>query len=521
MAIKLNDGTVLRNLQEQVLENKKNIEAHYEIDRTLADYGIRIIGFYNTIEDAIDELGDPYDGPYGNAIGIGIAAPYTFYIWTRANNLSSVDYWQDVGQLAVVGPQGIQGEQGEQGIPGQPARIFTGNGVPTVSANENDIYMCVGGDPNLIGNIYKIVNGVWTIQGNVRGPQGPQGDKGWTGQRGPQGPQGEKGDAGDPGGFIKIAGIITDLGELPNPTVLKDLEVAFLHGTEAPYDLWMQVGPNYEQAIWTNMGPLNTATYVSVGGQYQGIWDADTKLDKRDANDGEYHAYIISDDGSQDLMNIATSADPESIVMRDDLGHIEVPLYPDLAEHATSKQYVDGLIVDSDTITTYWEGPDLSLNLSADIVADISRSVKVPVQAPSSNSFVRMRTDGGYDLVSVGTYMPSSSLITTSQTTTTDTTLQKTNKFSYTAIPAAKSASASGFQITLTQVGASSANQVSNVKWLEVRCIDSSAMVANIIYQSGSSQTTMVLLCSSIAINASATNPVRIYKTTWTLGSLT
>lgn len=239
MAIKLNDGTVLRNLQEQVLENKKNIEAHYEIDRTLADYGIKIIGFYDTIEDAIDELGDPYDGPYGNAVGIGIGAPYTFYIWTRANNLSSVDYWQNVGELAVVGPQGIPGEQGEQGIPGQPARILTGNGVPTVAGNENDIYMCVGGDPNLIGNIYKIVNGVWTIQGNVRGPQGPQGDKGWTGQRGPQGEKGDTGPAGDPGGFIKIAGIITDLGRLPNPTVLQDLEVAFLHGTEAPYDLWM------------------------------------------------------------------------------------------------------------------------------------------------------------------------------------------------------------------------------------------------------------------------------------------
>ena len=239
MAIKLNDGTVLRNLQEQVLENKKNIEAHYQIDRTLADYGIRIIGFYNTIEDAIDELGDPYDGPYGNAIGIGISAPYTFYIWTRANNLSPTDYWQNVGELAVQGPRGYDGEPGEQGIPGQPARILTGYGVPTVAANENDIYMCVGGDPNLIGNIYKIVNGVWVLQGNIRGPQGVQGDKGWTGQRGPQGPAGEQGPAGDPGGFIKIYGIEPTPENLPNPVVLQDLEVAFLVGAEAPYDLWM------------------------------------------------------------------------------------------------------------------------------------------------------------------------------------------------------------------------------------------------------------------------------------------
>lgn len=269
------------------------------------------------------------------------------------------------------------------------------------------------------------------------------------------------------------------------------------------------------------MGPLNTATYVSVGGEFQGIWDADTKLDKVNNDTGEYLLYAVDDVGEQTMIATMVAPDAYTVPMRDGDGHIEVPLYPDLAEHATSKQYVDGLIVDSETITTSWEGPDLSLNLSADLVAEIGRSVKVPVQAPASNSLVRMKTDGDYDFVSVGTYMLSSALTTTSQTTTSDTTLQKTSKFSYTAIPAAKSSSTSGFQITLTQTGATSVNQVSNVKWLEVRCIDSTAMVANIVYQSGSNQTTMVLLCSSIAINASANSPVKIYKTTWTLGSLT
>lgn len=208
MAIRLPDGTVLRNLQEQVLKNKQDIETHYEIDRTLADYGIKIIGFYTTIENAKEDLGDPYDGPYGNAVGIGSSAPYTFYIWTRANNLSPDDYWQDVGELAVVGPQGPQGEPGEQGEPGQPARILTGNNIPTISGRENDIYMCVGGDANLIGNIYKIVGGVWTLQGNIRGPQGVNGARGLTGATGERGPVGPQGPQGDPGGFIKISGIL-------------------------------------------------------------------------------------------------------------------------------------------------------------------------------------------------------------------------------------------------------------------------------------------------------------------------
>ena len=386
MAIKLPDGTVLRNLQEQVLKNKQDIETHYQIDRTLADYGIRIIGFYETIEDAIEDLGDPYDGPYGNAIGIGFGDPYTFYIWTRANNLSDVDYWQNVGKLAVVGPQGPQGEQGEPGEAGLPARILTGNNLPTVSGRENDIYMCVGGDANLIGNIYKIVDGVWTLQGNVRGPQGVQGSRGLTGFTGATGPQGPQGPAGDPGGFIKISGIITDLGELPNPTVLQDLEVAFLYGTEAPYELWMQVGPNYEQAIWTNMGALNTATYVSVGGQFQNTWDADTKLDKVSISDGEYHAYVVADDGNQDTMNISSAADPDTIVQRGGNGEVIVQDWPELPNEATSKQYVDGLIVDSETITTSWEGPDLSLNLSADLVATIGKAITIPTSPGSAKT---------------------------------------------------------------------------------------------------------------------------------------
>lgn len=475
MAIKLNDGTVLRNLQEQVLENKKNIEAHYEIDRTLADYGIRIIGFYNTIEDAIDELGDPYDGPYGNAVGIGISAPYNFYIWTRANNLSPTDYWQDVGQLAVVGPQGIQGEQGEQGIPGQPARILTGNGVPTVAGNENDIYMCVGGDPNLIGNIYKIVNGVWTIQGNVRGPQGVQGDKGWTGMRGPQGPQGEKGDAGDPGGFIKIAGIDPTPENLTNPVVLQDLEVAFLVGTEAPYDLWMQVGTNYETAVWTNMGPLNTATYVSVGGQYQGIWDADTKLDKVNNNTGEYLLYAVDDVGEQTMVASMVAPDGYTVPMRDDLGHIELPLYPDLPEHATSKQYVDGLIVDSPTITTMWEGPDLSLNLSADIVADIGRSLKMPIEAPATNSFVRITTDGQQQLVPQSNYILAASQAYQTKTTNTTTIPMKAG-YKYTFYPNATGS----LTITFVPLGSGSPQSTTNVYKAELMCISSSYAILTI-----------------------------------------
>ena len=437
MAIKNYQGDIERNLQEQVDFLTDRVIAHYEVDRTLADYGIKIIGFYDTIDDAKDDLGDPYDGPYGNAVGIGISAPYSFYIWTRANNLSDVDYWQNVGELAVVGPQGEDGKQGDPGEPGQPAHILVGNGFPAVAGKENDIYITTGGDQNLIGNVYKIVDGQWVQRGNIRGVEGAPGKNGSPGpaltfdmltSAQKEQLKGDKGETGDPGGFIKISGILTDLGELPNPTVLKDLEVAFLHGTQAPYDLWMQVGPNYEQAIWTNMGPLNTATYVSVGGQYQGIWDADTKLDKitTPAIDGGYKVYAVDDIGDQATIDFTGSVESHAGVMRGGYGEIYVPEWPEFPNEATSKMYVDGLIVDSPTIKTMWEGPDLSLNLSADIVADIGRSVKLPIEAPDSIQLLGVKPDGTQGLYSYASFATTSQFIYSTKTTTTTSIPMKT-----------------------------------------------------------------------------------------------
>ena len=98
------NGKELRNLEEQVLKNKEDIAAHYNIDRVLANFGIRVIGQVASAE----ELPDPatFTGEYGDAYAVGAAEPYNFYIWTRAdvNSGHPTDYWFDVGRLAIVGP---------------------------------------------------------------------------------------------------------------------------------------------------------------------------------------------------------------------------------------------------------------------------------------------------------------------------------------------------------------------------------------------------------------------------------
>ena len=410
------NGKEFRNLVEQVLKNQKDIESINDINRSLADYGIKIIGFYETIEDAKEDLGDPYEGPYGNAVGIGSGAPYDFYIWTRANNLSEVDYWQDVGTLAVLGPEGPQGEQGIQGEPGQPARIFTGTNLPTISGTENDIYLCVGGDNNLIGNVYKIKNGTWQLEGNVRGPQGIQGNKGNDGGKGDTGERGERGPAGDPGGFIKISGILENSEQLPNPTVLEDLEVAYLVGENK--DLWMQIGTTYDNAIWTNIGPLNVATYVSVDGQYQNTWDADTKLDKyTHAGEDYYLVYGMNYEGN-DTMFAAGGSElgAGAIAMYDGNNCLTQDTFPELPEHVVNKDYLDSYIKDSDTITIdpYYDDTtnrgNLKLHLNANLVADITKSIKTPT-APAYDKSLPLynNSTGDIEWISNGTWVSATS----------------------------------------------------------------------------------------------------------------
>lgn len=66
---------------------------------------------------------------------------------------------------------GLKGEQGEQGTAGSDgiAQVRTGNGAPSNSlGNDGDLYL-----NNATGDYYTKVSGVWSLQGNLKGPQGP------------------------------------------------------------------------------------------------------------------------------------------------------------------------------------------------------------------------------------------------------------------------------------------------------------------------------------------------------------
>ena len=267
-----NNNIEYRNLVEQVQKNKEDIARHYETDRTLANFGIKIIGIVATP----DLLPDPttYLGEYGDAYAVGESGDYTYYIFTRPdlNAGQTTNHWLDVGGLSIVGPEGPAGPEGPQGIQGNRGSLIYVSNTTTTPINVDGLQI---GDLFIVanGNMYQWNGQFWEFKISVRGPQGVQGIEGPQGEQGEQGPKGDTGPVGPAGGFINIVGILTSTDQLPTPFSLQDLTLAYLIGTGAPYDLYIQVGNTSESALWTNVGLFSVGTQAIVNGDYVSVLD--------------------------------------------------------------------------------------------------------------------------------------------------------------------------------------------------------------------------------------------------------
>ena len=214
------DGKQYRNLEEQVLKNKSDIEFILEQEGVLNEFGIKVVGEGKTVADLPDA--STYQGEYGDAYAIGESSPYTLYIWTRANGTHPSAYWFNIGQFPLVGPQGPKGEDGAPGAQG-----------PTGATGPQGPQGPTG----------------------ATGAQGPQGPQGPQGIQGPQGPQGAKGDAGEP---FKIAGKLTSTSLLPDPSTV-DRNTAYLipdASEPGTYDMYVITGT--DTLMWDNAGHVQS-----------------------------------------------------------------------------------------------------------------------------------------------------------------------------------------------------------------------------------------------------------------------
>lgn len=264
------DGKEFRNLEEQVQKNKEDIARHYEIDRVLANFGIKIVGQVDTAEQLPDPL--TFTGEYGDAYAVGETEPFSFYIFTRPDpNAGQLNnHWLNVGGLAVVGPQGPQGEQGERGLTGERgSRWYYSSSIPNVSYAPEGIK---SGDMLLTtsGLVYQYSANTadlgfagWRQLTSIRGPQGIQGLQGPQGEQGPQGPQGIQGPAGQngaPGQTFHVEGQLANTGQLPTPTQAIRAGAYLIPNADNPatFDLWVIVGGHNEgdTLTWVNTGSV-------------------------------------------------------------------------------------------------------------------------------------------------------------------------------------------------------------------------------------------------------------------------
>lgn len=276
-----------RNLVEQVGYLTNRVDEHYERDRVLADYGIRIVGSV----DSVDNLppANTYDGLYGDAYTVGTGAPYDFYIFTRPLQGETENRWLDLGQLAIQGPQGDIGPEGPVGPQGESTQWYVGQGQPYIEANVNSLYF-----DTTTSNIYQKQEGQWIMVANIKGNTGAQGPQGPQGEIGPQGPQGIQGENGVPGDAVNIVGILTSSSMLPDPdTVARDSAYVVEDGTGQWLYFITGLGTAESPLIWDKVA-FENGTTVLVGGNPVQTFDADSKVDKFTVTTGPDKLYAYT-----------------------------------------------------------------------------------------------------------------------------------------------------------------------------------------------------------------------------------
>ena len=249
------NNTKYRNLQEQVLQNQKDIAEHYNIDRVLADFGIRIIGRVDTPEDITTQPVPVGGYQYGDAYAVGAEGTnYDYYIYTRPFDGEAEDHWFDIGSLTIAGPQGPQGEKGDTGATGASTRWYSVTNFPSTSTTQEPAGTMLLVRSN--GNVYESNGSSWQYKTNIKGPKGDKGDKGDRGETGSQGIQGPVGPAGPQGNGIVILGDdLTSIEQLPDPTTIRrDGAYLVIQNGEKHLYAIVGLGTTASPLVWEDLG---------------------------------------------------------------------------------------------------------------------------------------------------------------------------------------------------------------------------------------------------------------------------
>lgn len=171
--IKINNE-IYRNIQEQVQANKDAIEAFSNVEFTLNNFGITVLGKVDYVSDIPES--DIFS--YGDAYLVGLYEPYNLYIYTRTD--SNTGTFINIGPINIVGQEGPEGPQGPAGKDGYAPVVRYGNGLPVTEPTDKKGYIYID---QLTSRLYTFDNG-WNFVINMQGPKGDQGNQGIQGATG-------------------------------------------------------------------------------------------------------------------------------------------------------------------------------------------------------------------------------------------------------------------------------------------------------------------------------------------------
>ena len=255
------NGYQLRNLQEQVEKSKNDILAIINEQGTLNQFGIKVVGqidILNNLPTVEDYKESNPNWEYGDAYAVGVTAPYSLYILTRAGGTHPNDYWFNIGQFPLQGAQGKDGTAATVEVAGtvtlvenSPARVENIGDKTNAKLNfyiprgekGNTPTIAIGTVESTTGNPEVTNSG--TNTGAIFNFKLPKGDKG------------DKGDTGATGESFRIIATLDNTNQLPTPTEAIRSNAYLIPDEENENHLWVITGDT--TLLWTD------------GGQIQGV----------------------------------------------------------------------------------------------------------------------------------------------------------------------------------------------------------------------------------------------------------
>ena len=267
------DNKVYRNLEEQVLKNKNDIEYLVNEQGVLNQFGIKVIGQVEYLNDLPTPEAYKESNPnweYGDTYAVGLTSPYSLYILTRQNEENLTDYWFNIGQFPAPGPEGKAGEASDitvesttTTLPGSLARVVnTGDKthaklqfyIPAGKKGDQGITPTVSIGTVSAGDYANVINSgsPTDVILDFVVPKGPKGDS----------------IKGDPGDSFKIIGTLDNTNQLPTPSESIRSNAYLIADNTGRKHLWVITGDT--TLLWTDAGAITgvpgQAATISVGG---------------------------------------------------------------------------------------------------------------------------------------------------------------------------------------------------------------------------------------------------------------